>query len=156
MLGKNYHKHWSYVSTVYATFPLGLLGDAMGDRAPPPARDGSALVSGSLREYERLEKPRMTTPSTEGSGNRGLHDSSPDQIGKAANIKPRRGGRVSDLIRAFDNPTTIYDPGADLEIASRQAMSTIGGGSEKGGSGEDPIRPKPSIDDNLALAETDR
>jgi hypothetical protein len=71
-------------------------------------------------------------------------------------IKPRRGGRVSYLIKAFDNPTTIYDPGADLEPAPVQAMSSIDGGGDKGGSGEEPTRPKPSVVGDLGLAQADR
>jgi hypothetical protein len=35
-------------------------------------------------------------------------------------------------------------------------MSMIDGGGNKGGYGEDPARPKPSIANNLVLAQTDR
>jgi hypothetical protein len=118
--------------------------------------DGSTPVSASLCVYEDKEE---FVPSTVWLGKESLHDLhdwKPDRIGKRADIKPRRGGKVSDLIKSFEKPTRVYDPGADRKISPLQAMSSIRGGGENGGSAKDPTRPKPLSGDELAVAEADR
>jgi hypothetical protein len=118
--------------------------------------DGSALVYGSLRVYNSGEESGSTTEVAGKDSSRVSHVLLPYQIGDSKDLKPRRGGRVSDLIKAFEKPTKVYDPGTDSRPAPLLAMSVTGGGANQGGSGEDPTRLKPSAEGRLVLDSGDR
>jgi hypothetical protein len=118
--------------------------------------DGNAPVYGSLCAYgDGEESAPVTIPSRE-KGVRVLHDLKPDRIRKGVHKRPAPGGRVSDLIKALENPTRVYDPGVDLKPKSPLAMSSIDGGGDHGGTAKDHARPKPPTGDELALIQSNR
>ncbi|KAM0925681.1 hypothetical protein ACQ4PT_004036 [Festuca glaucescens] len=119
--------------------------------------DGSAPVSGCLRAYDGLEESRGSSTSSAGrSPCCGRHEGALDQIGKEAYKSLGRGERVSNLIKIFDNQTTIYDLGADPTSVPAQAMALIGGGGDYGGTGEDPAHPKPLMGVEAVHAREER
>ncbi|KAM0904538.1 hypothetical protein ACQ4PT_017980 [Festuca glaucescens] len=118
--------------------------------------DGSAPDSGCLRVYDGVEESRMSTSVVERCWNRDRQEETSDWIGKERDIKPPQGGRVSNLIKIFDNQSAIYDPGAKLRSVSAVSMTLIGGGGDHGGTDEDPTHPKPSTGVILAVEQTEK
>jgi hypothetical protein len=102
--------------------------------------DGSASVLRNLRVYDGGEESRRNTSVVEKGCDRVRREDSSDWIGKIRDIKLPQGGRVSDLIKVFDNQSVIYDPGANLVSVLAVSMSLIGGGVIMG----EPVRILPT------------
>jgi hypothetical protein len=59
------------------------------------------------------------------SFNRDRQEDEPDWIGSGADKKLTQGGCVSNLIKIFDDRTTIYDPGAHLNPVLAHTMALL-------------------------------
>jgi hypothetical protein len=97
--------------------------------------DGSALVSGVCGVYDGSAESRPITTVFGKDQKRVPHEEIQDCIGNGKNQDKRagRGGRIADLIHAFETKPEVFDPGVDRNFRRRQAMSSINGGGEKGG-----------------------
>ena len=66
------------------------------------------------------------------------------------------GGIVQTLIKAFDNRSTIYDPGVILASPQSRTMSAVGAGGDHGDAGEASTHPKPPTDGTIVPARKTR